>query len=644
MTDEDHRIAAPAPAGEPPAEAQADPPPALFTAEEGGGPEHKAPLRRAFWAMSSGYWTGSSAREAWLLTALIIGLVVANIGVQYGINLWNRTFFDALDAKDVGRVYHEMAVFGGLAVAAITAMVAQVFCRLTLQARWRRWLTASLAGQWLEQRRFYQMNIAAPEIDSPEFRMTDDVRIATEPLVDFAIGLSNALLMAAVFVGVLWTTGGSITVFGVTIPGYFVVCAATYAVFTSGLMAVLGRPLIRYTGDKNAGEAQVRFELVRVRENAESIALIGGEEDERRALGDTLAEVLGRWKKVVAQQAKMTVIIHGNTVLAPVIPLILGAPKYLAGEMSLGQLMQIAAAFVQVQLAFNWLVENYIRFAEWEASAGRVVELWRTFRDLGQTAAKGERIAIGQSPDEALRLRDLSVEQHNGRVVINGAEASFEPGEKILVRGESGTGKSTLIRAIAGLWPWGSGEVLIPQGARVMFVPQRPYVPNGNLRDALLYPVQDAPAPDQALVDALHRCGLRQLAGRLDAEERWDKILSGGEQQRLAFARLLVHKPEIIIMDEATSALDEASQDSMMSLFRDELSDAMLISVGHRPGLEDYHDRTIELTRHPRGAIMDGGAHGDGARRPRGRLGRILRKALRPRPSIDPAAGRTLGG
>jgi vitamin B12/bleomycin/antimicrobial peptide transport system ATP-binding/permease protein len=620
------------------------PPKALFTAEEGGGPVHQTSLKRAFWAMASGFWAGRSAREAWVLTALIVALIVANIGVQYGINRWNRSFFDALDIRDVARVNREMLVFAGLAVAAVAAMVAQVFCRLTLQARWRRWLTASLARQWLEQRRFYQMNIAAPEIDSPEFRMTDDVRIATEPLVDFAIGLSNALLMAAVFVGVLWTTGGAITVFGVTIPGYFVVCAATYAVFTSGLMAMLGRPLIRYTGAKNAGEAQIRFELVRVRENAESIALIGGEEDEQRTLGSTLEEVLSRWRKVVAQQAKMTVIIHGNTVLAPVIPLILGAPKYLSGEMSLGQLMQIAAAFVQVQLAFNWLVENYIRFAEWEASASRVVELWRTFRDLGQTDSKNERIVIGRSPDEALRLRGLSVEQHNGRVVINGAEALFEPGEKILVRGESGTGKSTLIRAIAGLWPWGSGEVLIPDGARVMFVPQKPYVPNGALREALLYPAQESAVPDQVLLDALHRCGLRQLASRLESEERWDKILSGGEQQRIAFARLLVHRPEIIIMDEATSALDEASQDSMMSLFRDELASAMLISVGHRPGLEDYHDRTIELTRHPRGATMDDGDHPDRRGGMRTRLGKLLRKALRPRPSADPAAGRTLQG
>jgi putative ATP-binding cassette transporter len=583
---------------------------------------------RPFRSMASGFWTGDTARTAWFFTGAIVALILANIALQYGINRWNRWFFDALEARDGDQVRRQILVFMLLAATAIGLMVSQVYARLLIQAHWRRWLTGTLVAEWLSRRRFYQLNIVAPEIDNPEFRMTDDVRFAIDPLVDFAIGLSNAVLMAAVFVGVLWTAGGGIEVFGIFVPGYFVLCAAVYAVLTSGLMVVLGRPLVHSTAGKNAAEAQVRFELVRTRENAESIALIGGESDERTAIDGSLGTALRRWRSVAAQQAKMTLIIHGNTTLAPVLPLLLGAPKYLAGSMSLGQLMQIAAAFVQVQIAFNWLVENYIRLAEWQASARRVLDLRRTIIDLPAEVDDGDTIRIGTSPDEALHLRDLVVAHHSGRVVIDGAEAKFLPGEKILLRGDSGTGKSTLIRAIAGLWPWGSGQVLLPDGADLMFVPQKPYVPNGSLRDALIYPRNGADIPDQALLDALHRCGLRRLADDLDREERWDKVLSGGEQQRLAFARLVVHKPAIVVMDEATSALDEASQDSMMSLFRDELAHAMLLSVGHRPGLEDYHDRVIELTSRPMGAVM-----GNGPRAETGPLDRprqIIRKLLRP--------------
>ncbi|MHB2165892.1 ABC transporter ATP-binding protein/permease [Alsobacter sp. R-9] len=565
--------------------------------------------------MAFGFWTGCNRRTAWLYTGAIVALILANIALQYGINRWNRSFFDALEARRTDLLAGLVLAFAALAVAAILLMASQAYARLALQAHWRRWLSSSLLAQWLRQRRFYQLAIVAPEVDSPEFRMTDDVRFAVDPLVDFAIGLSNAVLMALVFVGVLWTAGGGITVMGVTIPGYFVVAAALYALVTSTVMVRLGGPLVVRTADKNAAEAAVRFEMVRVRENAESIALIGGEDDERASIGESLAVVLRRWSAVAAQQARMTLIIHGNTTLAPVLPLLLGAPKYFAGTMTLGQLMQIAAAFVQVQIAFNWLVENYIRFAEWQASAGRVVGLWRTLRDLPADAEGAGRIVLGTSPDEALHLRGLVVARHNGRVMINGAEAVFSPGEKVLLKGDSGSGKSTLIRAIAGLWPWGSGEVLVPAGQEVRFIPQKPYVPNGTLREALLYPVPDRPVPDEELVRALHRCGLRHLANDLGRTERWDKVLSGGEQQRLAFARLLVHRPAIVIMDEATSALDEASQDSMLSLFRDELAAATVLSVGHRPGLDDYHDRVLVLARQASGAVVDAPPAGPGLRR-----------------------------
>ena len=602
--------------------AEIEPPP-------GGG------LRR-FWSFARGFWTGDRRWQAWGLTLAIVALVLLNIAIQYSLNLWNRFFFDSLDHKNPAAVMQAVGLFAGLAFTAISSMVVLVLCRMTLQAQWRRWLTLHLLGDWLEDRRFYQMNITAPELDNPEFRMTDDVRIATEPVVDFAIGLGNAVLMAAVFIGVLWTAGGAITVFGVDVPGYFVLAAMAYASLTSGAMLLLGRPLIDRTEAKNAAEASVRFALVRVRENAESIALIGGEEDEQRTITARLDETLGRWGGVITQQARMTWIIHGNTVLAPIVPLLLGAPKYLAGDLTLGALMQLAAAFLQVQLALNWLVENYIRLAEWIASANRVSTFAAAMSDLDDRTRPGERILVETGRPGEIRLRDLSVAQFGGRVVINGAEAVFSGSEKILIQGDSGTGKSTLIRAVAGLWPWGSGRILMPPGATVMFVPQKPYVPSGTLREALLYPDTANPREDRVLLDALHRCGLRHLASRLDEVEPWARILSGGELQRLAFARLVVHRPAVIIMDEATSALDEASQDSMMSLFKTELAGSMLLSVGHRPGLAEYHDRVIVLSRGERGARVSEASSSGVARL----LGEVIKRGLRPRPSADPGASR----
>ena len=427
------------------------------------------------------------------------------------------------------------------------------------------------------------------------------MRLAVEPLVDFAIGLANAVLAAAAFFGVLWVVAGSISVGPITIPGYMVFASMAYAAITSTGMVFIGKPLIQRVEHKNAAEAKLRYELTRVRESAENIALIGGDDDERARLSETFSELAQRWLKVIAKQAHMTWISNGNSVLAPVVPLLLGAPKYLAGELSLGELMQIATAFTQVQIALNWLIDNAIRLAETLASAQRVVELTDALDDLDESIGRygaSDTVVLGFSPDDAIHIENLSLTQQNGTVMIEGASTTIAKGEKVLVKGESGTGKSTLIRAMAGLWPWGSGRILRPKRSSVAFMPQRPYLPLGTLRHALVYPsVDDGRVSDEKLREALREWGLSHLSERLDDQDQWDQILSGGERQRVAFARLLVNPPDIIIMDEATSALDEMSQAKMMGFLRDELADATVLSVGHRPGLEAYHDREIFLVR-----------------------------------------------
>ena len=529
--------------------------------------------------------------------ALLFALLM-NLGSALAVNAWNKFFFDALQYRDQDRILFSIELMLGLAaLSAITAALLQQ-TRMRLQLRWREWLTKTIVRRWMERRRFYQLSIL-DLVDNPEARTAEDGRLAIELFVDFTAGVTNAAITAASFVGVLWFIGGSLTLFGVEIPGYLVIAAVLYSGLTSFGMWLIGRPLVNRVEKKAAAEADFRYELTRTRENAETIALIGGDEDERVKLDGSFDALAGRWLKVISAQTRMMFLSGGNNVLAPVIPLLLGAPKYLAGEMTLGDLMQAAAAFAQVQTALNWLSDNSLRLADWFASARRVAALDSAFTDLDKFAAgpEGHAIDLNYSDDGALHLRGLSIAQHDGKVMLADADARIERGEKVLVKGDSGTGKSTLIRAIAGLWPWGSGSILRPRDARIAFMPQRPYIPLGTLRRALDYPHDDRPIDPERTKEMLRACGLDHFIARLDEEENWSGIMSGGEQQRLAFARVLLKNPDIIIMDEPTSALDELSQTRMMELLRSEAPDATVLHVAHRPGLDRFHDREILLIR-----------------------------------------------
>jgi putative ATP-binding cassette transporter len=595
---------------------------------------------RDYWRLAGDYWKGPTALQAWAMTIISLALVVGNIVVQYGINVWNRAFFNALQQHDSTFAYRAIVLFFILAFLAALVAVLQLIFRMKLQILWRQWLTRRLVATWLGEQRFYRLSIAAPDLDAPEFRIAEDAKVATEPVVDFGYGIANAVLTALVFFSVLWSASGSAVFLGWRIPGFMVYAAIIYSIIMSASMMLFGRALIARIEDRNRTEAQLRYEMGRVRENAESIAMVGGAEDEVKGLDTTMSLVTAAWTQVVARQAWLTWLMGGNGVVAPVLPLLLAAPNYLSGEITLGALTQSAAAFVQVQVALNWLVDNYARIAEWLASAGRVTGLWTAFADLDASVgtAESDRITIEDSPDGDIHLDGLAVAQHDGRIMIDEADTVIAAGQKVLLMGESGTGKSTLIRAIAGLWPWGSGSVRLPAGAKVAFLPQRPYMPLGTLRQVLSYPDDGTSATDEVLREALTKCGLKRLIPRLDEEEKWDKVLSGGEQQRIGFARLLVMRPDVVIMDEATAALDAASQDAMMELFRDELAHATLISVGHRSELEDYHDRKLTLHRHATRVEMGAG---ENIRRTRG-LSSVLRRTLRPRPSPDPSA--SVGG
>src|SRR5438128_1852334 len=622
------------------------PPPEAIEADPQMSPEEAEEARRdylltRFWIGARGYWGRNGDRLAWLFTIGLLLLIIGHVGFQYGINVWNRAIFDAIEKRDSATVYYLAAVFFPLAIGSVLLGVAQVFARMGIQRRWRAWLTHAVISRWLANGRYYQLNLVGGDHKNPEYRIAEDLRIATDSPVDFATGVTSAFLSAPTFIVVLWTIGGALTVTiggsPITIPGFLVIAAIVYAAIASGSIVTIGRRFVQVSEDKNQAEAEFRYALTRVRENGESIALLGGEEEERDGIDRNFAKVLRQWSQLARQHMRTTLVSQGSGLIAPVVPLLLCAPKFLDGSMSLGQVMQAASAFTIVQTAFGWLVDNYPRLADWNACARRIASLMMSLDGL-ERAEQGDgigRIKRGETEGDAmLSLNDLSVTLDDGTAVVQETEVVIEPGERLLVAGESGTGKSTLVRALAGLWPWGGGSVNFHPDRRLFMLPQRPYIPSGTLRRAIAYPGAADDWLTEQICDALHKVGLDHLKDKIEEEGPWDQTLSGGEKQRLAFARLLLHNPDIVVLDEATSALDEKSQDKMMEIVIKELPKATIVSVAHRAELEAFHSRKIVLERRKGGARLVS----DVALIPRKGGQRLLGRFLRHRKGAKKAA------
>jgi vitamin B12/bleomycin/antimicrobial peptide transport system ATP-binding/permease protein len=592
------------------------PPPEVVEADPEMTPEEAEEARKdylltRFWISARGYWGKKGGRLAWVFSIGLMILIVGNVAFQYGINVWNRAIFDAIEKRDSATVFYLTGIFFPLAIGSVLIGVAQVYARMGIQRRWRAWLTSSVLTRWLASGRYYQLNLVSGDHKNPEYRIAEDLRIATDSPVDFAAGVTSAFLSATTFIVVLWTIGGALTVTisgsTITIPGFLVIAAVLYAAIASGSIMTIGRSFVQVSEDKNQAEADFRYTLTRVRENGESIALLGGEEEERDGIDKTFTNVLRQWSRLAGQHMRTTLVSQGSSLIAPVVPILLCAPKFLDGSMTLGQVMQAASAFTIVQTAFGWLVDNYPRLADWNACARRIASLMMSLDGL-ERAERGDgfgRIQRGETKGKTmLSLNDLSVTLDDGTAVVDDTEVAIEPGERLLVAGESGSGKSTLVRAIAGLWPWGGGSVNFHPDRRLFMLPQKPYVPSGTLRRAVAYPGAAEDWTVEQIGEALDKVGLKHLIEKIEEDAPWDQTLSGGEKQRLAFARLFLHNPDIIVLDEATSALDEKSQDKMMALLTKTLPKATVVSVAHRAELEAFHSRKIVLERRKGGARL----------------------------------------
>jgi len=519
-------------------------PPEEIEPAEGLTPEEaeqarKKYLLKRFWISARGFWSRRGDGLAWPFSIGLLVMIGINVAFQYGVNVWNRGIFDAIEKRDASTVYFLASIFPPLVLGSVLIVTSQVYVRMRIQRRWRSWLTKVLVSRWIANGRYYQLNLIDGDHQNPEARLSEDMRIATEAPVDFVAGVIAAFVSASTFIVVLWTIGGALTLpiggVWITIPGFLVVAAVIYALITSSSIAWIGRNFVKVSEVKNQLEAEFRYTLTRVRENGESIALLGGEEEERSDLDSRFRNVRHQWKRMAQQYMRTTVVSHGSMLIAPVVPVLLCAPKFLDGSMSLGQVMQAASAFTIVQSAFGWLVDNYPRLADWNACARRVASLMMSLDGLERAEQSDTlgRIVRGETEGETmLSLKDVSVSLGDGTAVVKETDVEIGPGERVLVAGESGSGKSTLVRAIAGLWPWGGGSVSFRAGSRLFMLPQRPYIPSGTLRRAVCYPQAAESWSAEEIGAALDKVGLGHLRDKVEEEAPWDQTLSGGERSR----------------------------------------------------------------------------------------------------------------
>ena len=554
---------------------------------------------RDLWVLARPYWFSEERRSARLLLAAVIALnlCVVYITVQY--NLWQNAFYNSLQNKDAVEFWSQLMKFLVLTAAYVLLVVHGNYLRQLLQIRWRRWLTEKYLNEWLDERMYYRLQLTDRGTDNPDQRIAEDLRLFADLTLIYALDLLSTLVTLVSFVFILWTLSGPLTfVLAGTqfeVPGYLVWIALIYAAIGTWVTHRIGRPLINLHYEQQRFEADLRYSLVRFRENAEGIALYHGEADEKRNFVGRFRGVMGNWWEIMRWRRRLGSFTYSYGQAAVVFPYLVVAPRFFSGAIQLGDLMQAVSAFNQVQSSLSWFVDVYTRLAEWKATVDRLIGFHNAIVRVRAEAQAAPGVAQVRSDVSGIALDDVRLELPDGRVLVKSASEQFTPGESLLVMGPSGIGKSTLFRAIAGIWPYGEGRVLVPNHARVLFLPQKPYLQVGSLRDVMCYPEWSGRFEDAELRELLADCGLPHLAGRLDEQHNWALELSVGEQQRIGFCRALLRKPDWLMLDEATSALDGKSETQLYGMLKARLPNMTIVSIGHRPQLVSFHDRQLEL-------------------------------------------------
>jgi len=559
------------------------------------------------WRLASPYFSSEDKWPGRILLAAVVAIELSIVGINVLLNSWNNSFYNALQDRNWDAFVYQLGYFCVLATAYIFLAVYQLYLNQWLQIRWRRWLTRAYLEKWLAGSNHYRMQLLGDAADNPDQRIAEDVKQFIDAgatgigILPIGLSLLNATVTLASFAVILWNLSATapLHVFGISIdiPGYLLWAALIYAILGTTFTHLIGRALIALNFQQQRYEADFRFNLVRVRENSEQIALLNGERAERDRLLLRFANVVSNWMAIMSRQKKLTFLTAGYSQAAVVFPYIMVSPAYFAGAVQLGGLMQTANAFGQVQGALSVFVNVYRQLAEWRAVVERLSGFDRSIAVARDAAVTPPVIALTTTDANVITLQDLSVRLPNSVPLISAENISIKLGERVLVSGPSGAGKSTLFRALAGVWPFGEGAITIPKNARMMILPQRPYFPIAPLAAAVAYPAEPGQFDAATIARLISAVGLPALVPRIEEEAHWNRMLSLGEQQRLGIARALLYCPDFLFLDEATASLDEPSETALYQLLDQRLPQATIVSIGHRATLTAFHRRRLAFIR-----------------------------------------------
>jgi putative ATP-binding cassette transporter len=559
---------------------------------------------RQFVRLAGPYWTTERGLRAQLLTAALVVLTVAQVGLPVAINFWSEKLFDSLEQRAMGEFLYWIGALVLIIGANIVVVSTHLVVKRRLQVDWRAWVTRRVLDEWMASGRHYQLGFLPGEHDNPDGRIAEDIRIATEYAIDLAHSLCYSLLLLFSFIHILWRLSGPPEVpldgFTLYLPGHLVWIALLYATAGTALGMLLGRPLVRAANHRQTQEQTFRFGLVHARENAVAIALRHGEEAERESLWGLFRDAICAWDRQTNALRNLFLFSSGWSVLSQAFPILVSAPRYIAGTISLGVLMQTAQAFQQTMAALSWPIDNLPKVAEWRASVGRVLGLHDAVSELAEQTATPERppLIVAKANRPVLALEEVAIARPDGELLVDCFSTEIRPGERVLITGDP-EAAMTLFRVVAGLWPWGHGRVELPEGVSIYFMPRVPRLTPATLRAMVSYPPTAYRIEDRAIQDALRRVGLDYLIARLDETGDWAELLDMAEKQRLGFARLFVHQPEWIFIHEATDALDLRGRRDMMQMLDESFPGATVVTIGHDGALEAFHHRRLELGREP---------------------------------------------